>query len=725
MDTLALTIADIPAASDALPPSSAFVTTWRTNTDNESITIPVGGAAGTYTVDWGDDTISTDVTGDQTHTYDAAGTYAVSISGDFARIYLNGDANAAKLRSIDQWGDMQWESMEFAFKGASLMVYRAADSPDLSDVTSMRYMFHGASSFNGDISSWDVSSVTNMFGTFQDAASFNQDISSWDVSAANDMRHMFQDTASFNGDISSWDVSGVTAMTGMFHGAASFNQNISSWDVSSATDMRNMFHGAASFNQDLSSWDVSSATTMVDMFRDAASFNGDISSWDVSSATNTAGMFYRAASFNQDISSWDVSSATNMNKMFHQAGSFAQNLGRWYITLDDTTISSANETLAISAQNAYLDGQNPTYSVADARFAVAGGALAINPDQTLQPGSYNVTISSAGGFGTGNSWVVEITVDLEQAVRSTETVEPAANHTGRDVPANRPPTVQAGANQTVSEGSTVTFSAAASDPDDDPLSYLWAHDSQLPISLDDPATLSASFTAPQVASNTTITFTLTATDQHNATAADSLTVTVIDVPPANRPPTADAGSDRTVSEGEPVALSGTATDHDDDALTYLWTSDRPGLSISGSDTLSPSFTAPQVASNTTITLTLTVSDGTNAAVTDQVRVTVTDVPPPGSPPDAPQNLQATPTDTTITLTWDTANDDSITGYKILSRTPYTQTELSVLVDDTGSADTSYVVRDLDPDTVYVFRVIAVNEHGESGWSDFVRLSTLP
>ena len=735
-DTLALTITDIPAASDALPPPSSFVTTWRTSAANESITIPVGGAAGTYTVYWGDGTVSTDVTGDQTHTYVAAGTYTVSISGDFARIHLNGDANAAKLRSIDQWGDTQWESMEFAFEGASSMVYRATDSPDLSGVTSMRHMFHGASSFNGDISSWDVSSVTNMIGAFREAASFNGDISSWDVSTANDMRYMFRGASSFNQDLSFWDVSAVIIMTGMFHGASSFNGDIStwdvssatdmrnmfqeaasfnqdlsfwdvsavttmvdmfrgassfnqdlstwdvsavttmvdmfrgassfnqdlsswdvsavttvvsmfreatsfngdvsSWDVSSATDMRNMFRGASSFNQDLSSWDVSSATDMRNMFRGASSFNQDLSSWDVSSATDMRNMFRGASSFNQDLSSWDVSSATDMGDMFRQADSFAQNLGRWYITLDDTTISSANETLAISAQNAYLDGQNPTYSVADARFAVAGGALAVNPDQTPQPGSYNVTISSAGGFGTDNARVVEITVDLEPTIRSTETVAPTVNHTGQDVP-------------------------------------------------------------------------------------------------ANRPPTADAGPDRTVNEGSTVVLNGTAADPDGDTLTYLWTSEQPGLSISGNDTLSASFTAPQVASNTTITFTLTVSDGTNAAVTDQVRVAVTDqvqvavteVPPPGSPPDAPQNLQATSTNTDITLTWNPANDDSITGYKILSRTPYTQTELSVLVDDTGSADTSYLVRNLDPDTVYVFRVIAINEHGESGWSNFVRLSTLP
>ena len=95
--------------------------------------------------------------------------YRVVISGDFTRIYLNGSPNAEKLQSIDQWGDIQWESMNLAFGGATNMVYRATDVPDLSGVTDMDWMFSGAASFNGDISEWDVSGVTDMSGMFANA----------------------------------------------------------------------------------------------------------------------------------------------------------------------------------------------------------------------------------------------------------------------------------------------------------------------------------------------------------------------------------------------------------------------------------------------------------------------------------------------------------------------------------------------------------------------------
>ena len=748
-DTILVAIAD---TSDTPPPPSAFVTTWRTTADGESITIPVGGATGTYTVDWGNGAISTDITGDQTHSYDTAGTYTVGISGDFTRIYLDGDgANAAKLQSIDQWGDMQWESMEFAFKGASSMAYRATDSPDLSDITSMRDMFRDATSFNGDLSSWDVSSVTSMIGTFQGAASFNGDISAWDVSGANDMRYMFRDATSFNGDISDWDVSSAVAMTSMFNGASSFNGDISSWDVSGANDMRYMFYGASSFNQPLNSWDVSSVTTMVDMFRGATSFNGDISGWDVSSVTSTAGMFYQASSFNGDISSWDVSSVTStadmfygassfngdisswdipsvtntagmfayassfngdisdwdvsrltdMDRMFHEADSFDQNLGEWYIVLDDTTLDSDDTTRivgTISTQNSFLDGQNPTYGMGTGgdsdTFEMDGASLTLKDAPAKS--SYTVTVTSAGGFGSGNSRTFEITI----------------------LNLNHPPTASAGDDRTVAEGQTVTLNGTAADEDaGDILTYLWSHDSDLGIAIDDANSLDTSFTAPDVAADTPVTFTLTVSDG-TATATDEVVVTIADSANStdatkatnpvqtnstdtNTAPTASAGSDRAVTEGSPVTLSGTASDEDTgDTLTYGWTSDRPDLSISDSDTLTPSFTAPQVDQDTPVTFTLRVTDDHNATATDQVTITVTDVPPANTAPTADAgDDQTIPEGSTVTLDG-TATDPN--AEDTLTYRWSHNSSLSITLDDAAAIDTYFTAPNVSEDTPVEF-----------------------
>ena len=63
---------------------------------------------------------------------------------------------------------------------------------------------------------------------------------------------------------------------------------------------------------------------------------------------------------------------------------------------------------------------------------------------------------------------------------------------------NTAPTVDAGGDQTVPEGSTVSLDATVSDPDsEDTLEYSWSHDSTLSITLDDDAE-DPSFTAPNV-----------------------------------------------------------------------------------------------------------------------------------------------------------------------------------------------------------------------------------
>ena len=291
---------------------------------------------------------------------------------------------------------------------------------------------------------------------------------------------------------------------------------------------------------------------------------------------------------------------------------------------------------------------------------------------------------------------------------------------------NNPPTVDAGSDQTVAEGGTVTLTGSAADADNDDLTYLWSHDSSMDIVFGSADSLSTTITAPQVDAETTVTVTLTASDDDESV-SDTLTLTITDVP-ANSPPTVDAGSDQTVAEGGTVTLTGSAADADNDDLTYLWSHDSSMDIVFGSaDSLSTTITAPQVDAETTVTVTLTASDD-DESVSDTLTLTITDVPviiPPAIQPvpDAPQNLVASSTHNSITLTWDQPDDDSITGYKILSRTPATQNQLSTLVENTGSQGTSYTATDLDADTRYVFRVMAINESGESTRSNFVEIST--
>src|SRR5690606_35115820 len=118
-----------------------FITTWKTDNAGESITIPVNPDVPgyNYTVDWGDGNTSSGQTGDAIHTYAAAGTHTIKITGNFPAIRLGkfGNEVSNKLVSIEQWGDMAWQSMEGAFSGARYMVLNATDVPNLSGVSSM------------------------------------------------------------------------------------------------------------------------------------------------------------------------------------------------------------------------------------------------------------------------------------------------------------------------------------------------------------------------------------------------------------------------------------------------------------------------------------------------------------------------------------------------------------------------------------------------------------
>ena len=178
------------------------------------------------------------------------------------------------------------------------------------------------------------------------------------------------------------------------------------------------------FNGDISAWDTSSVTSMRGMFLQSH-FNGDISSWDTSSVIDMPLLFADAVSFNGDISTWDVSSVESMVGMFRSTASFNQNLGGWYVTINNTSIERANipgTVGTISAQNAYLDGQNPTYAIIPGgdsdRFKITDGNQLIMVSAAADQELYTVIISATGDlvFENGNNWQ-DIQVTLKDGSR--------------------------------------------------------------------------------------------------------------------------------------------------------------------------------------------------------------------------------------------------------------------------------------------------------------------
>lgn len=179
----------------------SFTSNWNTgnitpgSSAYNQITIPTNPAYTNYnyTVDWGDGTTDTGVTGTITHTYASPGNYTISISGDFPSIYFNETGDRDKIVEILSWGTIPWETMENAFYGCRNINFDAIDTPDLSRVTSLRNMFKDCSAFNGIINSWEVGTITDMSGLFHGASVFNRPLDLWNTSNVTDMSETFRE----------------------------------------------------------------------------------------------------------------------------------------------------------------------------------------------------------------------------------------------------------------------------------------------------------------------------------------------------------------------------------------------------------------------------------------------------------------------------------------------------------------------------------------------------
>jgi parallel beta-helix repeat protein len=199
-------------------------------------------------------------------------------------------------------------------------------------------------------------------------------------------------------------------------------------------------------------------------------------------------------------------------------------------------------------------------------------------------------------------------------------------------PINQAPNANAGTDQSVYVGETVTLDGGGSTDDDgDSLTYSWSF---ISVPADSEATLTSVDSYPAKR-----TFVVDVSGDYIAQLlvndgtvnSEAATVTIFAL---NSAPHADAGLDQTVNLGPPeygeVTLDGSgSSDPDGDALTYSWTWDDGSIDGGSATGETPTVTLPVG----TIVVTLAVSDGVNTS-TDTVDITVeeTAVPDPDPVP---------------------------------------------------------------------------------------------
>lgn len=373
-----------------------------------------------------------------------------------------------------------------------------------------------------------------------------------------------------------------------------------------------------------------------------------------------------------------LSNATTVGPSFT-----ADKAGNYVIRLvvNDGTVDSNASTVTITASSANIA---PVANPGAAQNVVTGTVVNLNGSGSNDANGDSLTYSwtftskpSGSAASLSSSTVVNPTFTADKAgsyVLSLIVNDGSLSSSSRTVTitasaANIAPVANAGLDQNVVVGATVTLNgSASSDANGDSITYAWSvvsKPSGSSASLTNATTVNPTFVADAAGSYV---LRLVVNDGSLTSTASTITVTAST---ANIAPVANAGVSQSVVTGSTVTLDGTASnDANGDSITYNWSMvSKPSsssASLSSSTASKPTFVADKAGS---YVVALTVSDGMLNSNSSTVTVTVSNanLAPVANAGTALNVYVGTPVTLNGTASYDPNGDTIAYGWAMVSR----------------------------------------------------------
>jgi predicted lipoprotein with Yx(FWY)xxD motif len=293
------------------------------------------------------------------------------------------------------------------------------------------------------------------------------------------------------------------------------------------------------------------------------------------------------------------------------------------------------------------------------------------------------------------------------------------------IPERKPPVVNAGEDQVITEESTVTLSAVATDSDGEIVTYLWTQISGDDVQLNRNDLAEVTFLAPDLESAQTLIFKVEVTDNDGLIHSDEVAIEVqpfsqpkpIAPPQTKYAPIVNAGEDQVITEESTVTLSAVATDSDGEIVTYLWTQiSGDNVQLNRNDRAEVTFSAPDLESAQTLIFRVEVTDNDRLKHSDEVAIEVRPFSQakPIAPPQtkyAPvvnagedQTVKETATVTLVAVATD--SDGSIEAYQ------WAQTSgPSVQINNDDKAEATFSAPDIGNSETLEFEIVVTDNDG--------------